>query len=317
MNSSAAAVVRHSRRFDVENAPAAAVSADARRIAFTTSGRRHGPITRLVSPSDIGELIKPFVLLDYAEVAPRPEPLFGIHPHSGIATLTVVLRGGMAYEDTTGKSGSVPTGGLEWMKAGNGVWHDGGPTPGEPLRAFQLWVALPPSEENAPPESQYIAPDAVQEEGPVRVILEATVWPAARFVPPQASTISTSASTTGSAGATRRQMDTASLGSLSTKAACGHARRSVQGSSPFSKNPAPPSSLRRRVTRRSSWIRDQAPTPARAGLLLGPYERSRARSRRGGDQSNWPAASRRGSSVNINHLPLKDKEQRCHPAARN
>jgi redox-sensitive bicupin YhaK (pirin superfamily) len=39
------------------------------------------------------------------------------------------------------------------------------------LRAFQLWVALPPSEENAPPESQYISPDAVQEDGPVRVIL--------------------------------------------------------------------------------------------------------------------------------------------------
>ena len=172
MNSSAAAVVdRPTLRFDIENAPEPAVSVGARRIALTTSGRQHGPVTRLVSPSDIGELIKPFVFLDHAEVAPRPEPLFGIHPHSGIATLTVVLRGGMAYEDTTGKKGSVPTGGLEWMKAGNGVWHDGGPTPGEPLRAFQLWVALPPSEENAPPESQYIAPDAVQEDGPVRVIL--------------------------------------------------------------------------------------------------------------------------------------------------
>jgi redox-sensitive bicupin YhaK (pirin superfamily) len=57
------------------------------------------------------------------------------------------------------------------MKAGNGVWHDGGATPGEPLRGFQLWVALPPSEENASPESQYISPDEVQEEGPVRVIL--------------------------------------------------------------------------------------------------------------------------------------------------
>jgi redox-sensitive bicupin YhaK (pirin superfamily) len=77
----------------------------------------------------------------------------------------------MVYEDTTGKTGSVPTGGLEWMKAGNGVWHDGGPSPGEPLRAFQLWVALPPSEENAPAESQYISPDAVQQEGPARVIL--------------------------------------------------------------------------------------------------------------------------------------------------
>src|SRR4029079_785568 len=31
--------------------------------------------------------------------------------------------------------------------------------------------ALPPSEENAAPESQYIAPAAVQEDGPVRVIL--------------------------------------------------------------------------------------------------------------------------------------------------
>ncbi len=169
--SAAAAIARPSVRFDIENAPEAAVSADARRIVFSTSGRRHGPVTRLVSPSDIGELIKPFVFLDHFEVVPRPEPLFGIHPHSGIATLTVVLRGGMVYEDTTGKKGSVLTGGLEWMKAGNGVWHDGRATPGESLRGFQLWVALPSSDENAAPESQYIDPDAGQEDGPVRVIL--------------------------------------------------------------------------------------------------------------------------------------------------
>src|ERR1700694_4056600 len=171
MNTSAAIVARDSRPFAVGDSPEAAASVGARRIALSTRGHQHGPIIRLVSPSDIGELIKPFVFLDHAEVAARPEPLFGIHLHSGIATLTVVLRAGMVYEDTTGKKGSVPTGGLEWMKAGNGVWHDGGPTPGEPLRAFQLWVALPPSEENAPPESQYISPDAVQEDGPARVIL--------------------------------------------------------------------------------------------------------------------------------------------------
>src|ERR1700682_2338504 len=158
-------------RLEVANSLDGAVAERPREIAFRSNGHQHGPITRLVSPSDIGELIKPFVFLDHAEVAPRPGPLFGIHPHSGIATLTVVLRGGMIYEDTTGKKGVVPTGGLEWMKAGNGVWHDGGPTPGEPLRAFQLWLALPPSEENAPPESQYISPDAVEEDGPVRVIL--------------------------------------------------------------------------------------------------------------------------------------------------
>ena len=171
MNTPAAVVARDSRPFGVESLPPATASTGTRRIVLSTRGRRHGPITRLVSPSDIGEVIKPFVFLDHAEVAPRPESLIGIHPHSGIATLTVVLRGGMVYEDTTGKKGSVPTGGLEWMKAGNGVWHDGGAMPGEPLRAFQLWVALPPPEENGPAESQYISPDAVQREGPARVIL--------------------------------------------------------------------------------------------------------------------------------------------------
>jgi redox-sensitive bicupin YhaK (pirin superfamily) len=157
--------------FEVATSQEYAVSASSRRIAFHTSGRQHGSITRLVSPSDVGELIKPFVFLDHAEVAFTGRPLFGIHPHSGIATLTVVLQGGFAYEDTTGKKGEVTQGGLEWMRAGNGVWHDGAPLKGEPLRVFQLWVALPASDENAPPESQYISPDAVEQDGPVRVVL--------------------------------------------------------------------------------------------------------------------------------------------------
>jgi redox-sensitive bicupin YhaK (pirin superfamily) len=142
-----------------------------RGIRLVTAGIRQGAITRLASPSDIGELIKPFVFLDHFVVMPRREPLFGIHPHSGIATLTTVLGGASTYEDTTGKSGTLSTGGFEWMKAGNGVWHDGGAAPGDPLRGFQLWIALPPWEENTEAASQYIAPQDVPREGPARVIL--------------------------------------------------------------------------------------------------------------------------------------------------
>jgi redox-sensitive bicupin YhaK (pirin superfamily) len=57
------------------------------------------------------------------------------------------------------------------MRAGGGVWHDGAPLPGSRVRGLQLWVALPAAEENGTPESQYIAPDRVPQEGPVRVIL--------------------------------------------------------------------------------------------------------------------------------------------------
>jgi redox-sensitive bicupin YhaK (pirin superfamily) len=142
-----------------------------RRIVFRTRGRSHGPITRVVSPSGTGERIKPFVFLDWFDVPSALGPGFGIHPHSGIATITVLLQGDLRYEDTTGKTGVLPAGGVEWMRAGGGVWHDGAPLPGAHLRGLQLWIALPAALENAPAESQYIAPQRVPQEGPARVVL--------------------------------------------------------------------------------------------------------------------------------------------------
>jgi redox-sensitive bicupin YhaK (pirin superfamily) len=142
-----------------------------RTIVFRTRGSQHGPIARLVSPSDLGERTKPFVFLDHARIEPTSQPLFGMHPHSGIATVTLMLSGAVAYEDSTGKSGLISAGAVEWMKAGNGVWHDGRILAGEPARVFQLWIALPPAQENAPAESRYVLPSVVPEEGPVRVIL--------------------------------------------------------------------------------------------------------------------------------------------------
>jgi hypothetical protein len=44
----------------------AGVATGSRRIALLRSGRRHGPITRLITPWDIGELTQPFVFLGYS-----------------------------------------------------------------------------------------------------------------------------------------------------------------------------------------------------------------------------------------------------------
>jgi len=99
-----------------------------REIIFRTRGRTHGPITRLVSPSDLGELIKPFVFLDLAAFDGRLAPMpmdYGWHPHSGIATVTVMLDGAVRFAETTGKDGVLPAGSVEWMRASNGVWHTG------------------------------------------------------------------------------------------------------------------------------------------------------------------------------------------------
>lgn len=144
----------------------------ARTIAHCTRGSTHGPVTRLVSPGDWGPLLKPFVFLDFFSTPPNAKPQgFGMHPHSGIATLTYLLDGEVIYEDTTGKKGVLPAGGVEWMRAGNGIWHSGTPLDDVTIRGFQLWIALPPSQENAPAESFYLNPSQVPQEGPARVLL--------------------------------------------------------------------------------------------------------------------------------------------------
>ncbi|WP_313659923.1 pirin family protein [Pseudomonas coleopterorum] len=150
----------------------AAIQTQARTIVHLTHGRSHGPITRLMSPGDLGQLLKPFVFLDLFGFKPEVgKKGFGIHPHSGIATLTYMAEGELAYEDTTGKSGILPSGGVEWMSAGNGVWHNAKPVSSDPIRGFQLWVALPPAQENAPPQSIYLSPVEIRQEGPALVLL--------------------------------------------------------------------------------------------------------------------------------------------------
>ena len=146
---------------------------EARPIVYRTRGSQHGPIIRLMSPGDLGEFLKPFVFLDlFGFDTTGGGAGFGMHPHSGIATLTWLIEGDTLYEDTTGEKGVLPAGGVEWMRAGNGVWHNGAPAPGtKRVQGFQLWVALPSAEENAPAQSIYLAPSQVPGEGPARVLL--------------------------------------------------------------------------------------------------------------------------------------------------
>jgi redox-sensitive bicupin YhaK (pirin superfamily) len=144
---------------------------EARAIVYRTRGQTHGPITRLVSPSDLGELIKPFVFLDLFRIPASGEPLFGWHPHSGIATLTLIHEGATSYEETTGQKGVLRAGGVEWMRAGRGVWHTGSSLGAEATTGFQLWIALPEQLELAPSQSRYLSAEDVPVADSARVIL--------------------------------------------------------------------------------------------------------------------------------------------------
>ncbi len=151
-----------------------AVELSPRRVALRTRGDTHGPVTRLMSPSDLGHVLKPFVFLDLFDLNLHdPRSQFSIHPHSGLATITVITDGNLRFDDPVDGSGHIGFGGFEWMRAGAGVWHGKELSAGTSQRArgFQLWMALRPELEHESVDSQYVEAKDVPTAGPACVIL--------------------------------------------------------------------------------------------------------------------------------------------------
>ncbi len=93
-----------------------------------------------------------FIFLDYIPPFTRQErmlPNTGFaHPHRGIATITYVLNGEAEHYDRRGHRAKVHSGGVQWMKAGNGIIHDetmnaDSKTTSPLNHGFQFWVNLP------------------------------------------------------------------------------------------------------------------------------------------------------------------------------
>jgi len=90
--------------------------------------------------------IDPFMLLDHFG-SDNPDDFiagFPLHPHRGIETVTYMLDGRIRHKDSTGHSGSIEAGDVQWMRAGRGIMHEEMPEVAEgQLDGFQLWVNLP------------------------------------------------------------------------------------------------------------------------------------------------------------------------------
>jgi hypothetical protein len=89
----------------------------------------------------------PFLLLDDFRNDRPADYLAGFpwHPHRGIETITYVLAGTVAHQDSLGNKGSLGAGDVQWMTAGRGILHQEMPAGNERgiMHGFQLWANLP------------------------------------------------------------------------------------------------------------------------------------------------------------------------------
>jgi quercetin 2,3-dioxygenase len=116
------------------------------------------PVRRAFASVDLAEL-DPFIHLDqmgeveYAPGEPKGTPW---HPHRGFETVTYMLDGTLAHQDSHGGGGLITDGDTQWMTAGSGMLHIEAPPEevvvnGGLFHGFQLWVNLPRAQKwNAP-----------------------------------------------------------------------------------------------------------------------------------------------------------------------
>jgi redox-sensitive bicupin YhaK (pirin superfamily) len=126
------------------------------------------PVVRAFAGISVADL-DPFVHMDeMGEVDYEPGEPRGTdwHPHRGFETVTYMIDGRFAHQDSHGGGGLITDGATQWMTAGAGILHIETPPAelvesGGLFHGIQLWVNLPREDKFAAPAYQAIEGSAV------------------------------------------------------------------------------------------------------------------------------------------------------------
>ncbi len=121
------------------------------------------PVRSLLSYRPSPEAVSPFLLLDYAaphRFSPGSHQRgVGQHPHRGFETVTIAYQGELEHRDSSGATGKLGPGDVQWMTAGSGILHEERHSraftqKGGTLQMVQFWVNLPKRDKMSAPRYQ-------------------------------------------------------------------------------------------------------------------------------------------------------------------
>jgi redox-sensitive bicupin YhaK (pirin superfamily) len=121
------------------------------------------PVRNMFPSNGVEDEINPFLMLDYAgpkSFAPTNKPR-GVdeHPHRGFETVTISYQGSVEHRDSSGNTGTIGPGDVQWMTAASGVVHEekherAFAAQGGIFEMIQLWVNLPKAYKMSKPRYQ-------------------------------------------------------------------------------------------------------------------------------------------------------------------
>jgi redox-sensitive bicupin YhaK (pirin superfamily) len=114
--------------------------------------------------------MSPFIMMDYNSkfyFPPTDQPRgVSVHPHRGFETVTIAYHGKVAHHDSSGNSGIISEGDVQWMTAASGILHKEYheaefSKSGGDFQMVQLWVNLPAKDKMSTPKYQGISNDQI------------------------------------------------------------------------------------------------------------------------------------------------------------
>lgn len=109
-------------------------------------------LVRVLGHRDV-EDFDPFLMLDSFDSTDPQDYIAGFptHPHRGIETITYLISGSIAHQDSLGNKDTIRAGESQWMTAGSGILHQEMPQASDRMLGFQLWLNLPRDQKMVPP----------------------------------------------------------------------------------------------------------------------------------------------------------------------
>ena len=131
---------------------------------FRTKDGAGVSLVRVLGPDTI-ESYDPILMLDsFDSINPEEYTAgFPLHPHRGIETISLIVRGNMVHKDSLGNEDAITDGEVQWMTAGSGIQHEERLPASDRMLGVQLWLNMPAKEKMAPPEYNAINKEEIEE----------------------------------------------------------------------------------------------------------------------------------------------------------
>lgn len=87
---------------------------------------------------------------------------FPLHPHRGIETISLIVKGNMVHKDSLGNEDAISDREVQWMTAGSGILHEEMLPASERMLGVQLWLNMPAKDKMAKPAYQSIKRNEIE-----------------------------------------------------------------------------------------------------------------------------------------------------------